>query len=755
MTHKSASSTSVCPTQGFRKLWRAATPSSRLGSLGALSAALSLVSVVHAADLYLDCADTEKVALQESDGKPKASSHARQFLESQTPPECPAPEIRNPETFVPAMAKTSELWIVNYYAGWCPHCITFAPAYKQLAKQYDGKVHFAAVNCEVHGGWCSNVGVSSYPTLRAYHEAPADASDKGDGGPLDLTKSQKHGPDRLALYTQLIDALVAKRRGNDGLPLEGSSAAATKTTPDEREKDSAAAGGGGSGAATPGPAKITSWKWQDESSTLYANRERDAVLALLYSLKVGVFLKAEDGVLSAKIWKELERWLQFVAAYFPRESLRGDLTDLVTRIDPSVTAEAWIKLLAAWAGDSAREDQLIREAFIPILTGGQDVVPSLRASTSFTGALWHLLHILTVSVDQQHPPHLSKDEDIEQAHSLRSAASQHTFPADRKRFYDRLRSFVSNFFGCDDCRRHFLDRFDKCAFGRCDTTQPSSLWLWELHNRVTQRVYRETVAHHHQDLAITNLEPKLLFPSPQQCPDCYWKEKPKQRLSAAEAAKWESVLADINSAVAGASGPTSGNNNAPGKAAESASAKNADSEDDDDAFPSQNKRKKPRPSSNQLFHQLFDKAAVEKFLTRTFYPENPPPFEPLPTEASGSADEDALAAGDSVLVDSSGILLPPWFPSSAMLFLVVAVAVIFFLSICRDKKLYWVGCTRKFCAGLMRRTRQWTLSRKSSAMNSPPRQFDVDDDTALYELDQPRSPLGMQRVGAYSVEEMI
>ena len=41
--------------------------------------------------------------------------------------------------FKSTILATSNAWLIEFYSSWCGHCIDFAPAFKQLAKDVKGK----------------------------------------------------------------------------------------------------------------------------------------------------------------------------------------------------------------------------------------------------------------------------------------------------------------------------------------------------------------------------------------------------------------------------------------------------------------------------------------------------------------------------------------------------------------------------------------------------------------------------------------
>lgn len=59
-------------------------------------------------------------------------------------------------------------WLVDFYAPWCGHCVSFRPIFESVAKKFEGRVKFGAVNCEEHWHACDAAQVHRYPTLMFY-----------------------------------------------------------------------------------------------------------------------------------------------------------------------------------------------------------------------------------------------------------------------------------------------------------------------------------------------------------------------------------------------------------------------------------------------------------------------------------------------------------------------------------------------------------------------------------------------------------
>nr|XP_037291843.1 dnaJ homolog subfamily C member 10-like [Rhipicephalus microplus] len=56
-------------------------------------------------------------------------------------------------------------WLVDFYAPWCGHCVSFRPVFESVAKKFEGRVKFGAVNCEEHWHACDAAQVHRYPTV--------------------------------------------------------------------------------------------------------------------------------------------------------------------------------------------------------------------------------------------------------------------------------------------------------------------------------------------------------------------------------------------------------------------------------------------------------------------------------------------------------------------------------------------------------------------------------------------------------------
>ncbi|XP_037093582.1 LOW QUALITY PROTEIN: dnaJ homolog subfamily C member 10-like [Pollicipes pollicipes] len=70
---------------------------------------------------------------------------------------------------------TGQLWLIDFYAGWCQPCRQFAPEYRRAARllQPLTDVVVAMVDCAAHQAFCREQGIKSYPTVRLYEPKTA------------------------------------------------------------------------------------------------------------------------------------------------------------------------------------------------------------------------------------------------------------------------------------------------------------------------------------------------------------------------------------------------------------------------------------------------------------------------------------------------------------------------------------------------------------------------------------------------------
>jgi protein disulfide-isomerase-like protein len=64
------------------------------------------------------------------------------------------------------------VWMIEFYAPWCPHCKNLTPIYvdaaKQLKKAKEKDIKFGAVDCTKEQDLCQRYGIKGYPTIKTF-----------------------------------------------------------------------------------------------------------------------------------------------------------------------------------------------------------------------------------------------------------------------------------------------------------------------------------------------------------------------------------------------------------------------------------------------------------------------------------------------------------------------------------------------------------------------------------------------------------
>ena len=263
--------------------------------------------------------------------------------------ECPVLEISgDPSTYLQEHVKSKHagLWVVNFYATWCPHCQVYAPKFKQIAEEYVLKnkkpIKFASVDCEAFLKVCAEEQVHSYPTMKVFN---ADAE----------TEEDKTKPAKASELRTAIDAALEKMGSGGAAEPPPASAgagpplpAALTTTPPQQpagaSPDHEPVTKDASGAVTFGK-----YRFSGESQHSLNKRLHDAAVGLVYSLKITTFLHAEKNRLLPDIWASLQNWLDFVSLTFPRATFRDDLVALLREMQVFVLGGTRTTLVGRWS----------------------------------------------------------------------------------------------------------------------------------------------------------------------------------------------------------------------------------------------------------------------------------------------------------------------------------------------------------------------------------------------------------------------
>ena len=74
------------------------------------------------------------------------------------------------KTFKSQLAPSEQITLVKFFAPWCGHCKSMAPAWVDLAKDQedDESIMIAEVDCTTDSATCTDNGVKGYPTIKAF-----------------------------------------------------------------------------------------------------------------------------------------------------------------------------------------------------------------------------------------------------------------------------------------------------------------------------------------------------------------------------------------------------------------------------------------------------------------------------------------------------------------------------------------------------------------------------------------------------------
>ncbi len=228
----------------------------------------------------------------------------------------------------------------------------------------------------------------------------------------------------------------------------------------------------------------------------------DIHLSLDFAFRDGIF--TSDSPLTDKAAGALKEWLKLLHRTLPDAwEAHSLIEELLTNFKYISKHEGYLtRILDHHPPDSARWSEACSH-------GDSDA--------GYTCGLWELFHAMTVGV---------VNYNMMAAEHRRISTEEAAIT---------LRNYIENFFGCIDCRNHFLSTFDSCAYNRCtrfekDVTGIAQmkqkswvelpLWLFELHNGVNVRLVQEKAKRENR-IASASEEAAALWPMKEECLPCY------------------------------------------------------------------------------------------------------------------------------------------------------------------------------------------------------------------------------------------
>ncbi|CAG2056237.1 unnamed protein product, partial [Timema podura] len=65
--------------------------------------------------------------------------------------------------------KFNHLWIIDFFAPWCPPCLRLLPELRKASRHLGANVNIGTIDCTVHSELCRQLSIQSYPTTILYN----------------------------------------------------------------------------------------------------------------------------------------------------------------------------------------------------------------------------------------------------------------------------------------------------------------------------------------------------------------------------------------------------------------------------------------------------------------------------------------------------------------------------------------------------------------------------------------------------------
>ncbi|CAK4641685.1 hypothetical protein LEN26_008956 [Aphanomyces euteiches] len=345
-----------------------------------------------------------------------------------------APHIQHvtKENFKSVVLDSDKVWLLDFYAPWCPHCQHFAPHYETISGYYANSplVRTGAVDCSTQDALCSEHEILGYPTMKLIH---------GDKFVVTMPPSGKIKTFKSVV--KWVEATLDEHNLTSGVDINDI---------DDKEKMKNLRA---QTETTLAPKSLES------TGDIRVARLRDAGHALALSLDTGMFLGSNK--LESHRYATAEKWLQVLSSRFPLQANRDVLVTLLYRFQSqsSWTMPEWKTLIATWKTDSIGQ------------TYPKDLFSRKQwdICTTYTCGIWQLFHSLTVTSPSTGGK--SSENNVLVAFTIRD--------------------FVQNFFGCEVCVVHFTQANPDSTLAAIGKTSDSHsslvLWLYHMHNSVNAR----------------------------------------------------------------------------------------------------------------------------------------------------------------------------------------------------------------------------------------------------------------------------
>ncbi|KAG6618530.1 protein disulfide-isomerase domain [Phytophthora cinnamomi] len=355
------------------------------------------------------------------------------------------------DSFSAMLNDSQTVWLVDFYSPWCPHCRQFAPQWEEVANVYAdvATVQLGAVDCTEQNEICDREDVHSYPGVKMYH----------------VTDEAIVMPHARHVYARQVarwlEEMLKENNMQSGIDIDK---VYTKNPLREDLKKKEFKFGD--------PVEPPH---DDRSAEIQLNRLKDAAATTLLTFEDGFFMGTT--VLAGERYDAAVTWVRALASAFPMKENRAAFALLVDEIKQQERWKQaeWMETLQKWkvtANGMSNPQNLFASK------------DELALCTTYTCGLWTLFHSLTVS-------------DVKSGSQWKPSE-----------IMAAIRLVVKHFFGCEECKRHFLKAnpeiiIDKLALRDDDGPHAVTSWIWTMHNTVNKVLG------------------KPMWPTRLSCPNCY------------------------------------------------------------------------------------------------------------------------------------------------------------------------------------------------------------------------------------------
>ncbi|XP_041756471.1 sulfhydryl oxidase 2 [Coregonus clupeaformis] len=471
------------------------------------------------------------------------------------------------------LLNSSTAWLVQFYSSWCGHCIQYSPTWKALAgdvKDWEQAIRIGVLDCAQENNFdiCKEFGVHFYPTFRYFKARgptfdvgktykgadrelqtvrqlmvnflqnhtrqdwpvscpPLEPSSSADILPLMGQKSNQYtaviveNEDSyvgrevildLMMYQGLTvkrvlssDKSLTEKLGINSFPSayllhpNGTHAIldvrkrlrfffssflklllgvhrklSTTGAPQEPLLD-----------GPRGPGTAEAWKDFEKSKVYMADLES----GLHYLLRVEL---ATHQTLEGEELKTFKDFVTVVAKLFPGRQSVVKLLETLLEWLVSLPLE---KIPFDAILDLVNNKMRISGMFLSDQLQWVGCQGSRVGLRGYPCSLWTLFHVLTV-----------------QAASRPDALANTSLEENPKAVLQTMRRYIVNFFGCQECGKHFEEMAVE-SLPQVKSVDQAVLWLWRKHNQVNGRLAGTMSEDPHF--------PKTQWPSPDLCPTCH------------------------------------------------------------------------------------------------------------------------------------------------------------------------------------------------------------------------------------------